>query len=153
MQQGKLRKVGENGSSTVQRTNIIDTIGFCDSVFTPKQVLDVIKSSVKVNVCHIDKVVVVCSGRIEGQHAQAVQQFMKWLKYKKHRNQFVFVYNKADHCDGEEEKMENVKGMLELLGAKQVFNPIEGGGGADLPPLSRICVYARVYTYTRSNLF
>ena len=121
MQQGKLRKVGENGSSTVQRTNIIDTIGFCDSVFTPKQVLDVIKSSVKVNVCHIDKVVVVCSGRIEGQHAQAVQQFMKWLKYKKHRNQFVFVYNKADHCDGEEEKMENVKGMLELLGAKQVF--------------------------------
>jgi len=118
--QGKLRKVGENGSSTVQRTNIIDTIGFCDSVFTPKQVLDVIKSSVKVNVCHIDKVVVVCSGRIEGQHAQAVQQFMKWLKYKKHRNQFVFVYNKADHCDGEEEKMENVKGMLELLGAKQV---------------------------------
>ena len=80
-----------------------------------------IKSSVKVNVCHIDKVVVVCSGRIEGQHAQAVQQFMKWLKYKKHRNQFVFVYNKADHCDGEEEKMENVKGMLELLGAKQVL--------------------------------
>ena len=120
MQQGKLRKVGENGSSTVQRTNIIDTIGFCDSVFTPKQVLDVIKSSVKVNVCHIDKVVVVCSGRIEGQHAQAVQQFMKWLKYKKHRNQFVFVYNKADHCDSEEEKLANVAGMLELLGAKQV---------------------------------
>ena len=56
LQQGKLRKVGENGSSSVQRTNIIDTIGFCDSVFTPKQVLDVIKSSVKVNVCHIDKV-------------------------------------------------------------------------------------------------
>ena len=121
IQQGKLRKVGENGCSTVQRTNIIDTIGFCDSVFTPKQVLDVIKSSVKVNVCHIDKVVVVCSGRIEGQHAAAVQQFMKWLQYKKNRNQFVFVYNKADHCDSEEEKMENVKGMLELLGAKQVL--------------------------------
>ena len=118
--QGKLRKVGENGSSTVQRTNIIDTIGFCDSVFTPKQVLDVIKSSVKVNMCHIDKVVVVCSGRIEGHHVQAIGQFMKWLEYKKHRDQFVFVYNKADHCDSEEEKIENVAGMLELLGAKQV---------------------------------
>ena len=42
IQQGKMRKVGENGCSSVQRTNIIDTIGFCDSVFTPKQVLDVI---------------------------------------------------------------------------------------------------------------
>ena len=120
MQQGKLRKVGEDGLSKVQKTNIIDTIGFCDSVFTPKQVLNVIKASVKVNVCHIDKVVVVCSGRIEGHHAQAIGQFMKWLEYKKHRNQFVFVYNKADHCDSEEEKLENVAGMLELLGAKQV---------------------------------
>ena len=69
---------------------------------------------------HIDKVVVVCSGRIEGHHAQAIGQFMNWLEYKKHRNQFVFVYNKADHCDSEEEKLQNVAGMLELLGAKQV---------------------------------
>ena len=113
--------MGKDGTSTVRRTNIIDTIGFCDSVFTPKQVLDVIKSSVKVNLCHIDKVVVVCSGRVESHHVQAISQFMKWLHYKKHRNQFVFVYNKADHCDSEEEKAENVTGMLELLGAKQVL--------------------------------
>jgi GTP-binding protein EngB required for normal cell division len=118
--QGKLRKVLEDGSSNFRRTNIIDTIGFCDSVFTPKQVLDVIKSSVKVNLCHIDKVVVVCSGRIESHHVQAIQQFLKWLQYKKHRNQFVFIYNKADHCDSEEQRVENVAGMLELLGAKQV---------------------------------
>ena len=118
--QGKHRKVLEDGTSTVRRTNIIDTIGFCDSVFTPKQVMQVIKSSVKVNLCHIDKVVVVCSGRIEANHVQAIQQFLKWLQYKKHKNQFIFVYNKADHCDSEEQKVENVTGMMELLGAKQI---------------------------------
>ena len=122
--QGKLRKVMEDGSSNVRRTNIIDTIGFCDSVFTPKQVLDVIKSSVKVNLCHLDKVVIVCSGRIECHHVKAIQQLLKWLQYKKHRNQFIFIYNKADHCDSEEEKVENVVGMLELLGAKQVTRTI-----------------------------
>ena len=118
--QGKHRKVLEDGTSTVRRTNIIDTIGFCDSVFTPKQVMTVIKSSVKVNLCHIDKVVVVCSGRIEANHVQAIQQFLKWLQYKKHKNQFIFVYNKADHCDSEEQKVENVAGMMELLGDKQI---------------------------------
>ena len=122
--QGKLRKVMDDGSSNVRRTNIIDTIGFCDSVFTSKQVLNVIKSSVKVNLYHIDKVVVVCSGRIESNHVQAIQQFLKWLRYKKNRSQFVFVYNKADHCDSEEEKQENVVGMMELLGAKQVTRTV-----------------------------
>ena len=29
--------------------------------------------------------------------------------------------------------------------------PYSSRGGADLPPPSRICVYARVYTYTRAN--
>ena len=31
-----------------------------------------------------------------------------------------------------------------------LFNP---GGGADLPPASRICVYAGVYAHTRANFF
>eukprot|EP00090_Calanus_glacialis_P020934 TRINITY_DN32314_c0_g1_i1.p1 TRINITY_DN32314_c0_g1~~TRINITY_DN32314_c0_g1_i1.p1 ORF type:complete len:442 (+),score=124.57 TRINITY_DN32314_c0_g1_i1:107-1432(+) len=122
--QGKLRKVMEDGTSSIRRTNIIDTVGFCDSVFTSEQVLNVIKTSVKVNLCHIDKVIVVCSGRIESNHVQAIKQFLKWLKYKKYRNQFVFVYNKADYCDNEEEKEANVIGMGELLGAKQITRTI-----------------------------
>jgi hypothetical protein len=79
---------------------------------------------VKVNLCQIDKVVIVCSGRIESNHVQAIKQFMKWLKYKKYRNQFVFIYNKADHCDGEEQREENVIGMSELLGAKQITRTV-----------------------------
>ena len=33
------------------------------------------------------------------------------------------------------------------------FNPIQGGGGPNRPPLSRICVYACVYANTRANFF
>ena len=55
---------------------------------------------------------------IETHHVQAVRQFMKWLQYKNHRNQFIFINNKADHCDSKEQKVEDVAGMLELLGAK-----------------------------------
>ena len=47
-----------------------------------------------------------------------------WLKYKKYRNQFVFIYNKADHCDSEEQRVENVIGMSHLLGAKQITRTI-----------------------------
>ena len=122
--QGKLRKVMEDGSSNMRRTNIIDTVGFCDSVFTSDQVLSVIKTSVKVNLCHIDKVIIVCSGRMEN-NVQSIKQFMKWLQYKKYRNQFIFIYNKADHCDSEEERVDNVIGMIELLGARQITREIK----------------------------
>ena len=35
----------------------------------------------------------------------------------------------------------------------RAFNPIRPGGGADLPPPSRIHVYAGVYAYTGANFF
>ena len=40
--------------------------------------------------------------------------------------------------------------LIENESQKQV-NPIWLGGGADLPPPSRICVYACVYAYTRAD--
>ena len=45
----------EDGTSSGHKNKII---GFCDGFFKPKQVLEVIKSSVKVNLCHVDKVVI-----------------------------------------------------------------------------------------------
>ena len=110
-----------------------------------------IKTSVKVNLCHIDKVIIVCSGRMENNHVQSIKQFMKWLQYKNHRNQFIFIYNKADHCDSEEQKVENVAGMLELLGAKQVTrtvtddleegheNEVEAGISTGFPKKASAC--------------
>ena len=103
-------------TAEVKKANVIDTIGFCDSVFTAPQVLQMIKSSVKVNIAHIDKVVIVCSGRIERQHEKAICQFMTWLQYSQHKGNFVFIYNKADGLSSGQ-KTENILDMTERLGA------------------------------------
>ena len=50
---------------------VIDTIGFCDSIYSPEQILSLIKSGLQTNLVHLDKVVVVCSGRIEATQAKA----------------------------------------------------------------------------------
>ena len=100
-----------------EKYNVIDTIGFCDSVFTPSETLSMIKSSVKLNVAHIDCVVVVCSGRIEKCHVNAIKQFMGWLQYEKYKENFVFIYNKSDG-HSPQDKTQNLLMMTEMLGAK-----------------------------------
>merc|ERR1711988_824803 len=63
--------------------NVIDTIGMCDSFFTADEIYNMIKTNVELNLAKIDKVVIVCSGRIEKQHADMIKKFMKWLQYNK----------------------------------------------------------------------
>ena len=41
-------------------------LGFCDSVLSETQVFNAIKERVEVNVAEIDKVIIICSDRIEG---------------------------------------------------------------------------------------
>merc|ERR1712037_329054 len=103
---------------TTTKFNIIDTVGFCDSVFTGSQVLSMIKSSVKLNMAHIDCVVVVCSGRIEKCHANAIKQFMGLLRYEKSKDNFVFIYNKSDG-HSLQVKTQNLLTMTEMLGVKK----------------------------------
>jgi hypothetical protein len=74
----------------------------------------VIKSSVKINMAYIDKVIVICSGRIEGAHVKAIQRFMSWLSYEKYKQKFVLIYNKSDR-DSEAEKVENIAYMVNEL--------------------------------------
>jgi hypothetical protein len=77
-------------------------------------VLEVIKSSVKVNMSYIDKVIIICSGRIEGAHVEAIQQFMRWLSYEKYKQKFVLIHNKSDGLS-EAEKLENISYMVDVL--------------------------------------
>ena len=79
-------------------------------------VLEAVKASVKVNLAYIDKVVVVCSGRIEKPHSDSIKQFMKWLSFTKYKSKFVFIYNKADLLT-EAEKVKNLLNMCEMLEA------------------------------------
>jgi len=92
--------------------NVIDTIGFCDSVMSPADVLEAIKLSVKVNASYIDKVVIVCSGRMEKAHADSIRALLGWLKFKQNRNKFVFILNKSDLLS-EVDKQHNLAAMLD----------------------------------------
>jgi len=117
-------RVGDNRGqwqTMEKKVNVIDTIGFCDSVMTGTEVLSLIKNSVKINFAYIDKVVIICSGRIENTHVQAIRQVMEWLQFKSYTQKFVFIYNKSDGLT-RAEKMINVTHMCQVLGA----NPESG---------------------------
>jgi len=96
------------GSGTVEscrrKVNVIDTIGLCDSKMSSSEVLGLIKEKVSQNFMYIDRVVVICSGRIEAVHSDAIKQILKWLRYGTFTYQanFTFVYNKADQLRPEE---------------------------------------------------
>ena len=83
-------------------------------MMSSNEVIEVIKSSVKVNVAKIDKVIIMCSGRISMKHIQAIRQFMVWLSYDKFPQKFVFIYNKSDGLS-EAEKLENIAYMVNAL--------------------------------------
>ena len=104
-----------NNGCTVKDVTVIDTIGLCDSVLNEQDVLTMIKSKVQVNLVYLDKVVVVCSGRIEAAHARAIKRFLSWLKYSQYKDKFMFIYNKAEGLT-KEEKAFNMLQMCELLG-------------------------------------
>ena len=81
-----------------------------------KQVFELIKDKVKVNVAYVDKVIIICSGRIEAVQVEAIKQCMEWLQYKSYKTNFSFIYNKSDQCD-DVEKVENLGYMCHELDA------------------------------------
>ena len=77
---------------------LIDS-GFCDSVMSPRDVLEAIKGSVKVNASYIDKVIIVCSGRIEKGHLDSIKEIMKWLKLENYQDNVALVYTKCENMN------------------------------------------------------
>ena len=59
--------------------------------------------------------VIVCAGRIERPHVDAIKQFMDWLQFKEYKKNFVLIYNKSDLLT-EAEKMENLVMMCNKFG-------------------------------------
>ena len=96
---------------------------------SPTDVLEAVKTSVTVNMTHIDKVVVVCSGRMEKAHSDSINTFLKWLKFSGHKDKFVFVCNKSDTLSPAD-KMSNLLIMCETFGAdtnqQLMWVPVEG---------------------------
>ena len=88
--------------------------GFCDNVLSEKQLFEITKSSIQSNVTYIDKVLIICSGRIENVQVKAIKQCMNWLSYNNHKENFCFIYNKCDELK-ETEKLENLAYMCDVL--------------------------------------
>eukprot|EP00928_Gymnodinium_smaydae_P070753 TRINITY_DN54525_c0_g1_i1.p1 TRINITY_DN54525_c0_g1~~TRINITY_DN54525_c0_g1_i1.p1 ORF type:complete len:351 (-),score=22.51 TRINITY_DN54525_c0_g1_i1:49-945(-) len=111
-----------------RKLNVIDSIGFCDSVIPPQEVLQLVKTYVKTNVLDVAKVVIVCAGRIEHEQAKAIKNLMSWLDYKNHKSEFVFIYNKSENLEPDE-KTECLGQMCDLLGADPnhfcIYNKID----------------------------
>lgn len=97
-----------------QAIRIIDSLGFCDTVIGPEEVLKIVKNYIQSNVLYIDKVVILCSGRIENGQACAIKDLMTWLDYTNHKADFVFVYNKAEDLT-EPQRLQRIGEMGEIL--------------------------------------
>ena len=97
------------------KINVIDTIGLCDTVMQKNEVFNLIKDKLRISLLHIDRVVIVCSGRLEKNHQIEIKQFMKWLRYKEYVTNFALIYNK---CDGMEEgkALKNLSEVCDMLG-------------------------------------
>ena len=80
------------------------------------QVFDAIKDRVEVNVAYVDKVIIICSGRIEAVQVKAIKQCMDWLQFKSYKTKFSFIYNKSDQLT-DAEKIHNLGYMCEKLDA------------------------------------
>jgi GTP-binding protein EngB required for normal cell division len=113
--------------------NVIDSVGFCDSALSPYEVETIIKQFIKATLFHIDKVVLVCSGRLEAGQREAMRTIMQWLQYRRHAANFAIVYNKAEGLE-EDEREALLAQVCELLGAKTMTVQV----GNELLPSSQV---------------
>jgi 2-oxoglutarate dehydrogenase complex dehydrogenase (E1) component-like enzyme len=62
----------------------------------------------------IDKVIIVCSNRLEAVQVMAIKRCMEWLKFKDHKDNFSFILNKSDNLT-ENERTSSLAFMCEKL--------------------------------------
>jgi predicted GTPase len=108
---------------TNQKINVIDTIGLCDCAMTDSEVFSYIQNKLKINLLHIDRVVFVCSDRLEVYHQEAIKNFMKWLKYSQYKRNFVLIYNKSDEMS-KTERLQSLGNACRLLGFDETISNI-----------------------------
>ena len=93
----------------------------CDTVLSTEDVYNVVKDSVKANMVYIDKVVIVCYGRIQKDHKDSIGKFMEWLKCTKYKTNFV--YNKQEGIPTAE-RSQHLITMYEQLGVDMYHDEI-----------------------------
>mmetsp|Transcript_75868 Transcript_75868/g.234881 ORF Transcript_75868/g.234881 Transcript_75868/m.234881 type:complete len:436 (-) Transcript_75868:196-1503(-) len=113
---------------THHKLNVIDSVGFCDSVIPPHEVLQIVKEYIKVSILFLSKVIIVCAGRIEAEQAAAIKNLLKWLGYAQHKPDFVFIYNKAEtlECSEKTECLGEMGDLLNVDVTYGVYLPVPG---------------------------
>ena len=106
----------DHSMCTFHQQILLSFLGFCDSTLSEKKVYDAIKDRVKANVVEIDKVLIICAGRIENVQVSAIKDCMKWLQFDQYREKFSFIYNKSELLT-EMEKIKNLTYMCDKLDA------------------------------------
>jgi hypothetical protein len=96
--QGQLKWLEDKKWDKREQVNVIDTIGFCDTELSSQEVQSAIRSSVRTSITYIDKVVIVCSGRIEPPMVQAIKKMTKWLSYEKYKHNNFFHLQQILQC-------------------------------------------------------
>ena len=100
----------------INTSKFLFLIGFCDSELSKTKVFEIVKDRLEVNVAYIDKVIIICSDRIEAVQVEAIKQCMDWLQFKDYKQKFSFIYNKSDRLT-EKLKEENLAFMCHKLDA------------------------------------
>ena len=108
---------GEYNLSTgpSKKVIVVDTVGYCDSIISDNDIALMIKNQIKSKHLKIDRVLILCYGRIQKTHITEIRRMLEWLDYQNHKENFIFLYNKADQVD-EENRSKNLWEMCSLLG-------------------------------------
>ena len=93
--------IGGVAGGVQMKINILDTIGFCDTLLPEKELDAVLQHYIRTNMALIDKVVLVCEGRLLPLQKASMSRYLEWLGGYTKRNfgNVVLVYTKTDDLD------------------------------------------------------
>ena len=121
---------------TSKKVIVVDTVGYCDSIISDDDIELMIKNQIKSKNLKIDRVLILCYGRIQKAHVTELKKMLKWLEYEKHKENFVFLYNKADQVKEIKDRNKNLLQMCALLGVDPDIT-VNLGEGHSTSPLAR----------------
>ena len=71
---------------------------------TQADVVAILKEKLKNNITFIDKVIIVCAGRLEREHAEAICNMIEWLDLNLYPTNVMLVYTKSEYLTNDEKE-------------------------------------------------
>jgi hypothetical protein len=97
VQYKRLKEIIEKYNSTITFDDVADCHQYIEEYGTRTSIKTqgdeveyLIKFFLKHNLTHVDRIVVICSGRIEKAHADSIKALLQWLGYDSYERNFLF---------------------------------------------------------------